>query len=597
MTFLYRFPIEKHIMSTSQSTMNISTPAPSLSLAHTGNIANGQHLLNVLDLQYDLQERRLNDHGQPRRLLVDYDERTNKIMEMKSFGFNNNMNLMALEHGINIYPNMYKTASEIIQLGFQDRRVLITMVLAKTQSGKTGTMCATIKFFLENKGCLKIPLENIYIITGCSSIEWVNQTSERMPLELSDRIFHRNKLPKSFAKEIKGKKNVLIIMDEIQVASKVDQTISKAFEEAGLFDEKALYDNDIKIVEFTATPDGAIYDLQKWDKSATVTIIAEPGDGYVSAGDLLKAGRVKQYKDLCGYDKGTFRVSEQKRNAVFANIREVKMDVDHYAKPSYHIIRTNNGPQQGVTISNFENVFGKEDFIFTTFDMESDKDDINDILTIRPKKHTFIFIKEMLRCSKTIHKKYMGVSYERFTSSTADDAVINQGLVGRDTGYDNNGVSICYTNMESIEKYELLWESKFKDETIIWNSKSTKRVNGITVGKHTFNDPENYGSDSDSDSGIEKIEAVLSVFSTEEAAKKHILYNKLQTKGPNKRKQNSSGWYECTIRNSTKVHSFDEVNANKGWGLSAKFKCRSYACYDDKYDVDTLKWVVSHYPI
>ena len=52
-------------------------------------------------------------------------------------------------------------------------------------------------------------------------------------------------------------------MDEIQVACKKNQTIFKSFDSAGLLNIEKLYNDDIKILKFTATPDGTIYDLMK----------------------------------------------------------------------------------------------------------------------------------------------------------------------------------------------------------------------------------------------------------------------------------------------------------------------------------------------
>ena len=44
------------------------------------------------------------------------------------------------------------------------------------------------------------------------------------------------------------KKNILIIMDEIQVAAKKGQTIYKTFDKAGMLNKSKLYNNDIKIL-------------------------------------------------------------------------------------------------------------------------------------------------------------------------------------------------------------------------------------------------------------------------------------------------------------------------------------------------------------
>ena len=145
------------------------------------------------------------------------------------------------------------------------------MVVALTQSGKTGTMIGLIKNYLNDTTNL-IPIENIYIITGLSSREWVEQTKNRMPKSIQERVFHRDNLTNKFVDDIKKKKNVLIIIDEIQIAAKENQTLYKAFSKAGFYNKQNLLKNDIKIIEFTATPDGTIYDLMDWHENSSICL-------------------------------------------------------------------------------------------------------------------------------------------------------------------------------------------------------------------------------------------------------------------------------------------------------------------------------------
>ena len=93
-------------------------------------------------------------------------------------------------------------------------------------------------------------------------------------------------------------------MDEIQVAAMKNQTIYKTFKKADLLNKQTMYKNDVKILEYTATPDGTIYDLMKWD-DASFKILADAGEGYISSYNLLQLGRVKQYKELCFNKKST----------------------------------------------------------------------------------------------------------------------------------------------------------------------------------------------------------------------------------------------------------------------------------------------------
>lgn len=489
-----------------------------------------------------------------------------------------------------IYENQEIIAYEVVSI-FKNRKIINIMVVSKTQSGKTGSMCATIKQYLEDSSNL-IPFENIYIITGLSSCEWKDQTKERIPESLKDRIFHRCELPTTFIDDIKDKKNILIIMDEIQVAAKKGQTIYKTFYNAGLLNKQYLYENDIKILEYTATPDGTIFDLMKWNESSS-KILANVGDNYVSSYDLLLMGRVKQYKELCGYNKSTGEIDPQ----VFINIQEIKDDIDNFQLYLFHIIRTRNGIEQDITIDNFKQIFNEEDFNFLKYDRESEIEDINKTLINSPIKHTFIFIKEMLRCSKTLVKTNTGIYYERF-SKNPDDTTINQGLIGRNTGYDNNGISIVYTNIESIEKYEKLWISNFEDLTINWHSKTTKYNDGILSGQNTFNTLlDNDDNSLQSDETDEIREPVIKKFKTQLEAKEYYnneLKEKMKGRGPNLVKPNDNGFYEATIRSNKKIYSCNEVKCERRQGLTEN-NYRFYPCYEDINNKDTLQFWMLHY--
>jgi hypothetical protein len=371
-----------------------------------------------------------------------------------------------------IYQNQEDTANMIIET-FLNREVVNIMVIAKTQSGKTGTMCATIKNFMNTKDkSIMIPKDNIFIITGLSSSEWKKQTKERLPESLQKNVYHRDELPQKFIDKIKERKNVLIIMDEIQIASKYKQTIYKTFLKALFLNGDTLYQNDIKILEFTATPDGTLYDLNLW-KNGAKKILAQPLNSYISSFSIYQMKKMKQYKDLA---------SKEKYEPYY---QELINDINSFDTPMYHIIRNASGKKQGLMITRFKNYFPENDYEYEFYDGiskdEEGLEDLNDILNKKPTKHTFIFIKEMLRCAKTLSKKFLGVLYERYSKSNIDSIII-QGLAGRLTGYDYNGKSICYTNTDTIVRYEKLWNSSFEDKTISW--KSSK--------KPTFNHPEIY---------------------------------------------------------------------------------------------------------
>ena len=525
-----------------------------------------------------------------KRIRVDYDITEQMVMK-------NSKNIVLLEIDNKklkgesvIYDNQEECSLSIISY-LHNKKLINIMVVALTQSGKTGTMIGLIKNYLNDTTNL-IPIENIYIITGLSSREWVEQTKNRMPKSIQERVFHRDNLTNKFVDDIKKKKNVLIIIDEIQIAAKENQTLYKAFSKAGFYNKQNLLKNDIKIIEFTATPDGTIYDLMNWGENA-LKIRMEPGYGYTSCFDLKNNGRIFQYKDLCGYDKKTGKVNKED---ISDNITELRDLINMYEEPLYHIIRTPNGNMADIVINNFEEFIG-EDIQYRTYDKESDIEDINKILNSKPDKHTYIFIKEKLRCAKTLIKTYLGVLYERYTKSP-DDAVVIQGLIGRGTGYDDNGKSIYFTNIPSIKKYEKLWNSNFEDKSIKWRSKTTKRRNNLLHSKGTYNNPSLIdGMSVLSEESKEEHEPVIKKFTNFNEVKKYVKEDLGNKRGPNNPSKNinQDGFYECNVRCVKKVWNTNEMfnerkcNIKNGAGYGFRY------CYEDINDKSTLQFWIIHY--
>lgn len=498
-----------------------------------------------------------------------------------------------------IYPNQ-ETCSNILTGLFACCRTLYVMVLGLVQGGKTGTMSAFIKNYLTwsyNNDC-PIPTENVYIITGLSSKEWTEQTSSRLPDAIKPNIYHRDNLNK-FVADIKNKKNLLIIIDEVHIAAKYNQSVNKAFKSAGFYDKEFLLENDIKIVEFTATPDGTIYDLMKFGENSHV-IKLDAGEGYVGPFDLLNQNRIYQYKDLCGYNEIKDTIDYE---MVENNINEIKEVINkNFNEPLYHIIRTPNSTKQDIVIDNFKK-FMSNDIKYIKIDSKNDNN-INDILKTQPDEHTFIFIKEKFRCSITLYKKYVGIAYERHTFTPPDDQVIIQGILGRICGYDDNGISICFTNIESVRKFKTLWDSNFKSRAVKWKSKTTKRKNNIIVSKGTYNNPELIdGFEVNEDTQIK--EPVIKKFkdnNIDELYKNIRLFykNELVAKlnrcgrGPNKMKVKEDGYYHATIRSNTKVYSCDEIYQERKQGLSTD-NYRLYPCYKNTFDKNSLEWWLIYY--
>ena len=534
--------------------------------------------------------------GIKQRSIIEYELNELNIIQKESHILSEQIEVNSLK-GINTLFDNQKTCGKAVRNIFNNKSIINCLVYGITQTGKTGCMTALIQYYILSNS---IPIDNIYIITGLSDAEWKKDTKNRMPDSINSRVFHRANLPRTFLKDIQEKKNSLIIMDEIQIACEDNQTIHRTFRECRFYDLDFLLENDIKLIQFSATPDGNINDILDW-KHHSAKVKLSPGPGHYGPKQALEnvGSRVKQFRDLTNID----------------NVVELKETIEkHFTNPRYHLVRVPNkrGNKDGTNnqskvIFNITKTFG-DNYDYNKNYLQTKKGDINDILKRKPGKHTFIFYCEILRCAKTQVKKYIGVSYERYCTIINDSTMI-QGSFGRLTGYDDNGDSICYTNIPSLQNYVKLWDNNMEfKEGIEWNTKTTQYDNNdkITYSTGTFNSVKNIEQLMDGCS--EKVkedrgDPTIQKFNGQDGQNEMIQWFKINLKdkmpkgkrGPNKKKINESGFYHGSIRKGLEVLSTEEVNKEKRWGFGDGPGIRSYPCYSDVNDPTTLEWWLIYY--
>jgi hypothetical protein len=378
---------------------------------------------------------------------------TQSLIQCDRQEFHAQLMRMELLDIIKIHENQQEIATKVHEAA---NETLYTMVIAKTQSGKTGSMLEVIKKAIEYCGT---PPKNIFIITGLSSTEWKEQTKSRFPDILKPQIFHNNDVDGKLEMSLRGKQNVLIVIDEMHMAAKESQTIARTFRNCNLENPEFTMKNRIRIVEYSATPDGTLRDRLRLQERSKI-VMAEPGRGYIGPFELMDRGDIFQATDL-----------SEKHNV--AKLHSHIMEKFH--EPKFHIIRvhTQGKKRDGISI-NFDELKYIGDFETRTYQQkDGDIEDLNTFLSIAPMKHTFIFIKDMLRCAKTLVKTNIGVVYERLVKNVNDTAII-QGLLGRMTGYDVPDHISIFTNINTVERYRQLWETDFDIDKIPWNSNTGK---------------------------------------------------------------------------------------------------------------------------
>ena len=286
------------------------------------------------------------------RKRVEYDQKHLAIMTCDSREIASQIERMKLTNRYESHENQTSVAVNINTL-FNILSVVIQMVIGYTQSGKTGCMVELIDQMTKNESN-PISTQNIFVITGLSSIGWKEQTKGRFPECMEKRVFHNGEL-ETFKKAVAGKQNVLVIVDEAHMASKKKQTMSRIFKALN-WKLDDMMKNDIKLVQFSATPDGLIFALNgpKWPEDHYKIITMKPGSGYFGAKQMNERRQLKQIKDIYGRDKTGNWVNEKVREKCIEHIVEILRDQLSFKKPRYLIVRIRGGNPYHYYINNFD---------------------------------------------------------------------------------------------------------------------------------------------------------------------------------------------------------------------------------------------------
>lgn len=298
----------------------------------------------------------------------------------------------------NLFDNQQRFGRKIIDAFDDDTHSVLAF--AHTQCGKTGSILAAIHLS-------KIPLDHIFIITGLSSVDWLVQTKKRIPIH---NIFHRNTIH-HFIKAISTLSHYLVFIDECHIAFKHGQTIRNIL---------PILHHSAKTVYVSATPDMHFFKPNNVIRDGFSIRVMNDHPSYRSIQYFKDNLLLLQCKSLINSD-------------ALDNIKEIIPLLSSI--PKFHIIRTSHTAAHEGTIHNFKISFPKS-FRFISMPL-----DIVSLLSSPPSVHTFIFIKDTIRCAITIPKLFIGIVYDRFVWKPSKASVI-QGLAGRCTGFHSTDIII-----------------------------------------------------------------------------------------------------------------------------------------------------------
>jgi hypothetical protein len=497
------------------------------------------------------------------------------------------------------YGNQEATAMVVARVVLEETEVVFQLVTGMPQTGKTGCMIAIVEMTMTMAGCdTKINPDNIFVITGLSSTDWREQTKERMPNTLLPNVYHRGEMKKLKAK-LRGLSDVLILIDEVHIASKENMTIDGMLREIGVKDITVLREKNINIIQFSATPNRILDDLKLWGAMAR-HVVMQPGAGYRGVNELLSSGRVYDAKDLFISDDPTASMSptdrERRHTAIKPAkdaIRELKERIGScYIEPKYHIIRLPTGAKFDTVRGRFLAEFGNTGFEHVTCTSTSDETEVQSLIEHPPAKHTIVYIKEHLRCAVTLSpKKNLGILYDR---PSKNDDVMVQGLAGRTFGYEACDDVIVYTSIDSLKNYQKVWETGFGDLSAMTYQGSRSRKNKKTlIHPATFAGHSVVIAENQQHPVIDQGSyRVYTTYSEVQEAARKMGYDARGVKPP---KAMEDGFVWTSLNAKRCIAGLSEAiskvptayGTNKG-----KTTWRTYyPCYEDTHDASTLRFV------
>jgi len=402
------------------------------------------------------------------------DERFNNIDDFKKY---------FLENLINEYPdynlwylNQEELSLEITEFLLQNPEINHIPVTSQCGSGKTMSMDAISKRLMtippiEDYTKL-IKNDNIYVFTGYSSKDWINDMKKNLKIIKPENVFHRDTirhLKDLIVKDYKRLLNAVFFIDEARLVVQTEMTIDLFFKELGL-EPDIINKYNIKIFYIDATLDSHNISLKDTENVSPIFQM-KTGENYIgvnhSMDNWLKTIDKYNLKHEVGFKnvfkrikkllkenkkKHLFRITDPKTRSKF--IKEINNRGYSY----YLVDSSKNSNQWG------EHSFDKE-------------------LSKQKENVTIYILKDMYRCAKRFRlNEDIGIIYEQDTDS---DTVTTQGLIARFFGYYNdltniNPFMICNTNHFKNQIFELETGKPHK-------TYKTQNVKGHRLLKATWN--------------------------------------------------------------------------------------------------------------
>lgn len=474
-----------------------------------------------------------------------------------------NGDLRATEHYI--YPNQKEDAKNIVDIFYNNKQIVAVSIIKRTKVGMDGLMIELAKNFCTHEDDeFMIHRDQIYIITGMSNLDWEKELKNKIPKCFQDSVYHHGKIHNLKHNNIS---NAVLIIDEIDSGSKVNQKLDSILQLINLKDYEYIKKNKIKIIMVSATMNRELKELYGWGDSLHRVYKMTIPENYISHLDFINKSIIKEF----------FKIDDFKSAE-----RWIKEDIiQNYANDyRVHIIRTDEKNKNYI-----ENACDKYNISFFNHTSD-DRIEYQQMVHIfnNLKCHTVIAIKNFYRRANLIPNQWklkIGATHERHVETT-DMNVQVQGLPGRMTGYwkkhiENGHKTGPYrTSIDKIKEYEEFQQNpikfiqQYKYNTTFCYAK--EHIHGLL--------PNQIRENMDERNEIPSI--YFRIYNIESEFKKLCQEMNIKTK----MHKTKDGWFETSFKDNSRIHTLEEILQDykriKHLGDTKHRRC--FPCYINKAD-------------
>jgi hypothetical protein len=489
-----------------------------------------------------------------------------------------------------IYDNQKEDAMAIVGEFYHNNRRVVS-ITKKTKVGADGLMIELAKQMTTHPDDdFVINPANVRILTGMSNAGWEKDMKDKAPYCFKDKIFHHGQLKHS---DLRGLKNSLIIIDELDNGDKERQVLHNTLKAAGALDIQYLEENNVRFVFISATMIKELYELYRWGEHHCLYKMTIP-DSYIGHTEFLERGIIQEFYSL---------------NTPASATKWVQEDIiDNYG-PDFriHIVRANQKTATAIQNACIQNGV---DYRNHTSSDKIDESVLSDLFEGALTRHVVLIVKGFFRRANLIPNEWklrIGATHELYTKIVDNNAQI-QALPGRMTGYWRGVIESGHktgpyrTSVNAVKEYEAVYNNPFGANS--YQAAGFKKNNGrVTTITPTIVTPKNIAglvpgdlpSDSESDTDNSgEFERGHGVFDTQ--AENEVYAKKCGAQRTSSYDVNDAGFKMCSTT-SRGVHSLDDIlkftkTSKKGSNLDKKLsdlkvgECayRRYVCYRDITD-------------